>query len=381
MKTKPLLYTFATIIAAIPLAVLLGSSRSPASPAAATPPPPEIPVVRAELQLQPDALAFSGRIEAIHRVELRPRVGGAIEAVHFHEGGLVQAGDVLFTLDARPYRIRQEQAAAEVERAQATLGLAEQEMARTRRLHDSGAVAVEEFERRNADLVKARASLAATRAALSAAELDLDFTIVRAPVTGRVGLAELTPGNLAQANLSVLTHLVSVEPMRVRLVIDEATLQRVLAAAGATSPGLRLTVPGSNRVFAGAVDYIGQMIDPKSGTAELRATLTGTAGLLVDGMFARVDLLLPAAGGTVLVPEAALGAEQGSRYVLVADSDHKLVQRRVVLGARLGAQRAIVSGVSAGDAIVIAGLQFLRPGMTIRPVPAAGPAPVQVASN
>ena len=366
-----------TLLAAL---LLAGCSRGVAGTSAAKPPPPQIPVVRAFAQIQPDELVFAGRVEATHRVEIRPRVGGTIESIHFQEGGLVRAGDLLFTLDARPYRTRRDQAAAGVARAEADTRLSEQELSRARRLRESGAISADEFDRRQSAMAAALAALANARAALVGAELDLDFTQIRAPFDGRIGRAELTPGNLVQADHSVLTRLVSVDLMRVRFAIDEAALQRLHASAGSSHPGVRLSVTGSDRLHFGTVDFVAQAVDPATGTAELRATLAATEGLLLDGMFARVELLLPPLRDSVLVPETALGAEQGFRYVLVAGSDGTLQQRQVGLGSRFGAQRAIVSGIAAGEAVVTAGLQFLRPGMVIQPV-AAPDQPAVVAAQ
>lgn len=366
-----------TLLAAL---IQAGCSRGGAETAATNPPPPQIPVVRAVAQIQPDELVFAGRVEATHRVEIRPRVGGVIESIHFQEGGAVRAGDLLFTLDARPYRTRRDQAAAGVARAEADTRRAEQEFSRARRLRESGAISADELDHRQSAMAAALANLANARAALVGAELDLDFTQVRAPFDGRISRAELTPGNLVQADQSVLARLVSVDPMRVRFAIDEAALQRLHASAGTANPGVRLSVTGSDRPHYGSVDYVAQAVDPATGTAELRATLSPAEGLLLDGMFARVELLLPPLRDSVLVPETALGAEQGFRYVLVAGSDGTLQQRRVGLGGRFGAQRAVVSGVTAGEAVVTAGLQFLRPGMVIQPV-AAPDQPAVVAAQ
>ncbi|MDP3071389.1 MAG: efflux RND transporter periplasmic adaptor subunit [Opitutaceae bacterium] len=333
----------------------------------AQPEPPAVPVVRAEAQTAPDSLPFTGRIEAAQRVELRPRVSGMIAGMHFVEGTRIAAGTKLFTIDPRPYRARREQAAAELARAEAEALLASQELARTRELRASATVSVEELERRTATAAATLGSALAARAVLAAADLDLEFTEVRTPIAGRVGRALLTIGNLAAADATALTTLFSTDAMRVRFAVDEPTFHRLRAAAGSRL-GVRITVTGHPGASTANVDYVGNAIDPATGTAEVRATVAGPADHLADGMFARVELQLPAAQTSVLVPETALGAEQGSRYVLVADAAGKIVQRRVTLGQRVGSQRAIMSGVSAGESVVTAGLQFLRPGMTIKPL-------------
>lgn len=368
MKPSRLSLLLAATVAGISLAVAAGCQRSDAAGQAQTavPPPPEIPVVRAEIQSVPDTLSFSGRIESVHRIELRPRVTGPLTAVHYREGETVQAGAPLFEIDARPYRARRDQHAAEAARAQAAVTLAQQELARAHQLRSSAAISVEELERKSAEAAAADASRAAANAALAAAELDLEFTVVRAPVGGQVGRAFLTLGNVVMANESALATLVSVDPMRVRFAIDEATLQRAIGAKSKLAVKLGLT--GLDRMFVGEVDYLAPSVDPSTGTAEVRATIHGHDGRLRDGLFARVQLFLPAEGSPVIVPEVAIGAEQGTRYVLVAGADDKLVQRSVTLGSRFGTQRAITSGVEPGENVVIAGLQFLRPGMVIRPL-------------
>ena len=378
MKTFLLLRFAATTLAAV-LSIGFGTVRAAAADAAvsAPPEPPTIPVVRAELQTSPDVLPFTGRIEAAQRVELRPRVSGPITAIDFEEGAVVTAGATLFTIDSRPYRARRDQAAAQLSRAEAESTLAYQELIRTRELRTSDAVSVEELERRTAAANAAMADVFAARAVLAAAELALEFTDLRAPIAGRVGRALLTVGNLATADATLLTTLVSHDVMRARFSVDEATYQRLRGAAGSTVKA-NLTVPGQAREFEATIDYLGNRIDAETGTAEVRATIDRAADLLADGMFARVNLQLPATVASVLVPEVALGAEQGSRYVLVSDATGKLAQRRVTLGQRFGTQRAIVSGVAPGEMVVVGGLQFLRPGMTIRPLtpPVAKSAPL-----
>ena len=374
MNPSRLSLTLAAALVGLSLVTAAGCQRSVAAgktPTAA-PQPPEIPVVRAEIQSTPDALPFSGRIESVHRVELRPRVTGPLTAIHYREGEMVGAGAPLFEIDPRPYRAQRDQRAAEAARAQAAVTLAQQELARARQLRSSAAISAEELERKSAEAAAADAIRAAAQASLAAAELDLEFTVVRAPVDGQVGRALLTIGNVANANTSVLATLVSVDPMRVRFAIDEATLQRVSGAK--SNPAVKFGLTGLNRDFVAELDYVSPSLDPTTGTAEIRATVRRHGGLLRDGLFARVQLLVPAEASQVIVPEGAIGAEQGSRYVLVAGADNKLVQRPVTLGSRFGNRRAITAGVEAGENIVIAGLQFLRPGMAIRPLaPASKP--------
>ncbi len=368
MKAARRTVLLAGVILGLNLIITVGCQRSAVASTTegSAPPPPEIPVVRAEAQSTPDALAFSGRIESVHRIEIRPRVTGPLTAIHYREGQAVTAGAPLFEMDPRPYHARRNQQAAEAARAQAAMVLSQQELARAQKLRASAAISAEELERKTAEAAAAEAAREAAQAELAVAELDLEFTVVRAPVDGQVGRSLLTVGNVATANNSVLATLVSVDPMRVRFAIDEATLQRVSNLKA--SAAVKLVVTGLAREFTGELDYISPTVDATTGTAEVRATIPRHDGLLRDGLFARVQLLLPAEASHVIVPEAAIGAEQGSRYVLVADAEGKLIQRPVTLGSRFGANRALTAGVEPGENIVIAGLQFLRPGMVIRPV-------------
>ena len=372
MKNRSRLLAASALAAALVLAT--GCRRPAAAAAKGAPPPPGIPVVRVMAQTSPDVLTFTGRLDAVHRIDLRPRVTGHVTAIHFREGDLVRAGDVLLEIDSRPYVARRNQAAANVARANAAHLQARQEGNRARDLRTADAISTEELERRTAAVAATQAARMAAEAELATAELELEFTAVRAPVAGRIGRALVTPGNLANAEATVLATLVSVDPMRVRFSIDEPTLQRLLTRPPHQPAAARVTVQGFAAPFAAQVDYLGNTVDVATGTVEVRASLADAGVTLIDGMFARVELLLPAATGRVIVPETALGAEQGSRYVLVANAENKLVQRRVTLGPRAGQDRAVSGDLAAGDFIVSGGLQFLRPGMTIRPLkPAADP--------
>lgn len=361
----------ASLVAAGTLLLASGCQRSAASgsTSASVAEPPALPVLRVDAQSAPDRLPFTGRIEARQRVDVRARVSGPITAVHYEEGAVVAAGTPLFTIDPRPYQARRDEAAARLAGARAGARLADQELHRTRSLRAAAAVSVEELDRRTAEHAAAEAAIAVAAAALAAAELDLEFTVVRAPVAGRVGRAQLTPGNLATADATVLVTLVSTGPMRVRFFVDEPAFRRLRTAEGPV--GVSVLPAGSETALSGTVDLLGNLVDPASGTAEVRATIDGPTDALAHGMFARIELLLPAGRASVLVPEVALGAAQGSRYVLAVGSDDTLALRRVTLGARVGDQRAVIAGLQPGETIVTAGLPFLRPGMKIRPLPAA----------
>lgn len=373
----PLLPSVLVAIAAAAFPVLAGCSRSDAaSSSAAAPEPPSIPVLTVEPQLRPDEFVFTGRIEVVQRVELRPRVTGIIEEVFFPSGGEVGQGDLLFTLDARPFIAHRDQARAEVLRAEAAARVADRELARAARMHQAAAISAEEFERRQGAAEEAQAALAAAQAALAAAQLQVDYTRVRAPISGRISRTELTPGNLAEGDQTLLAQLVTDRRLRVRFAVEEALLPRLLTAGTA---GIAVQPTGLSGPIDARLEYVSPLVDPLTGTAEVRADLTDVPPALLDGMFARVNLSLPPRPGAVLVPETALGSSSGQRYVLVADAAGRLERRAVELGPRFGPQRALLAGVAPGESVVLGGLQFLQPGMTIRPVtPAAAAVAVAV---
>ena len=366
-------YFWPIALAAGLLPLVTGCSKGKANPstAAKNMPIPEVQVRNVAERQLPLRMEFTGQLIASHQVEVRARVSGYVVNAPFVEGSLVRAGELLFEIDPRPYIAKYEEAKAEATRAQATAELARQEFARAERLSQQDAIAKEEVERRKADLESASAALAAATARQAAAGLDVEFTRVEAPVAGRVGRALVKPGNLISgggAGATLLTTLVTVSPMHVLFHLDEPSYQQITAirAAGkSVSAEVRL---GQDTAVTGAIDYVGNMLDPRSGSAQARALIENPTGEFAPGLFARVTVYAAADHPRVLVPEAAVGAEQGSRYVFVVDQENKLAHRRVVLGERRGEERMVIDGLAAGERIVINGLQRVRPGMTVRPI-------------
>ncbi|MCL4180941.1 MAG: efflux RND transporter periplasmic adaptor subunit [Verrucomicrobia bacterium] len=268
---------------------------------------------------------------------------------------------------------------AEVARARAAVNLARQELERAERLIISDAIAVEELERRQTAVETASASLAAAAAQREAAALDLEFTKVKAPVAGRVSRALVKPGNLVSggdANGTLLTTLVAVSPLHVLFNIDEPAYQQLTDLLTFGTPlRAELKLGNSDRTVDGQLDYLAPAIDARSGTAQARLVVANPDGRLVPGLFARVTVVVEMKEPRVLVPETAVGAQQGTRYVFVVGRDNKVEHRQVALGERRGNDRVIASGLQSGESIVINGLQRVRPGMTVRPVE------VSIASN
>lgn len=355
------------------MALLTGCSGSYAKSPAAPVPPPEVPVQRVVEQAIPLRFEFTGHTIAAHQVDVRARVGGYVINASFGEGDFLKAGTLLFEIDPRPFTAIHAKAEAEVARAKAAADLARQELARAERLGQTDAIAVEELERKRTALETAGAAFSAAIAQRETAALEVEFTKVKAPVDGRIGRALVKPGNLVSggdANGTLLTTLVTVSPMHVLFNLDEPAYQQ-LTALRATGKTLvaELKLGQSDEVVAGHIDYLAPTLDARSGTAQARVVVANADGRLAPGLFARVTVLAETERARVIVPESAIGAFQGSRFVLVVDEHHKLAHRQVNLGERRGAERLVLAGLSAGESIVVNGLQRVRPGMTVQPVP------------
>lgn len=346
--------------------------------------PPPTPVSVATVQETEIAAwdEFSGRLEAVERVEIRSRVAGAVQAVHFREGALVAKGDLLITIDPGPYAAEAERAEAQVAAAQARLAQARSEFARAQRLWDEGAIAQRELEERGNAEREAGANLRAAQAQQQGARLNLGYTQVRAPVAGRIGRLEITPGNLVAAGpgAPVLTTLVSVSPIYASFETDEQVIVRALKdmPGGSSARALIERIPvqmGTSAMtdtpITGRLQLIDNQVDAKSGTVRVRAAFDNRDGALIPGQFARVRMGQAHPSRAVLVSERAVGTDQDKKFVLVVDEDNKAAWREVTLGAHFNGMRIVQSGLKAGERIVVNGLQRVRPGATVQPQPVA----------
>ena len=346
---------------------------------AAPPAPPAVPVSVAVVERQ-DAVPFdefSGRLEAVERVEVRARVAGEIAKVHFREGELVQAGDRLITIDPAPYAAEVERLQAAVVAAEARVAMTRSDLERGQRLFDSRTVSQRDLDERLNASREASANLSAAQAALKTAQLSLDYTEVRAPVAGRVGKLEITAGNLVAsgATAPLLTTLVSVDPVYASFAADEHVVLRMLKQLGgkrgeaemARIPVEILTAASGAQTRRGHLQLIDNQIDPKSGTVRVRAVFENADGELIPGQFVRVRMGQPQAEATLLVSERAVGTDQNKKFVLVVDGDNKAAYREVVLGPSLNGLRVVTSGLTHGERIVVNGLQKVRPGAMVAP--------------
>ncbi len=367
------------------LAVVLAGCGSEASPGGA-PPPPEVsvaPVVSRDVQPWDD---FTGRVRAVETVELRPRVSGYVERVAFQEGQVVKKGDLLFVIDPRRYRAELEQAQADLARARSEAELARTQHARAQSLVDAKAISREEFESRRASRSQAEAAVRAADAALDRARLDLQFAEVRAPISGRAGRAMVTTGNLAQADSTVLTTLVSMDPVHVYFEADEQTWQGYAAAAVAEGDSASADVQGNavevglanedGYPHAGRVDFVDNQVDSDTGTLRVRAVVPNADGRLTPGQFARVRLQGSQAHPALLVDGKAVLTDQDRKYVYVLGEGSTAARKDIVLGREVNGLREVVSGLEAGDRVIVHGVQkVFFPGMPVAPVPVEMGAP------
>ena len=379
-RTRLTIGTALVALAAVPAAIFGlhgGTARADATAAA---PPPAAPVsVATVVQSQVAAWdEFSGRLEAVEHVEIRSRAAGTVQSVHFREGALVKAGDLLVTIDPAPYAAEVERAEAQVVAAQARLTHQQGEHARSLRLWDEQAIARRELDERTNGLHEAEANLRAAQAALQSARLNLGYTQVRAPIAGRIGKIEVTAGNLVAAGpgAPVLTTLVSVSPIYASFDVDEQIITRALRdLPGGASARAHLeripvqlgTAADADTPVAGQLQLVDNQVDAKSGTVRVRAKFDNADGSLMPGQFARLRMGQAAARPALLVNERAVGTDQNKRYVIVVDKDDKAVWREVTLGASVNGLRVVTSGLAAGERIVVNGVQRVRPGAVVAP--------------
>ncbi len=319
---------------------------------------------------------FSGRLEAVERVDVRPRVSGMIESVHFREGALVDKGDVLISIDPAPYAAEVDRAQAQVAATQARLALTKADLERGKQLIDSRTLSRRDFDQRVNAAREAEANVQAAQASLQAAQLNLDYTKIRAPVAGRVGRLNVTVGNLVAAGASgpVLTTLVSVNPIYASFDADEAAVRRALGSLPTQHARdeidripVQMIVGGSDKPRQGKLQLIDNQVASATGTLRLRAVFDNADGALIPGQFARLFLGRADNKPVLMVSERAIGTDQDKRYVLVVGDNKKATYREVSLGAAADGLRVVSSGLNAGDQVIVNGLMRVRPGTAVEP--------------
>lgn len=362
------------------LAVLASVAASACSRTAAqalAPPQPQVTAAEVISRDLTEWDEFTGRLEAVNTVAVRPRVSGYVAAVRFDEGAIVSRGDLLFVIDARPFQAEVDRLRAEMLRARATIQRATSELQRAERLTAENAIAHEELDRRSAFAQESAAQAAAIEASLRAAELNLEFTRVTAPISGRVGRAIVTEGNLVSTGpgeATLLTTVVSLDPIYASFDADEQTFLRYgeLARAGKRASARQAGLPiqmalAGDDAFPreGKMDFLDNQMDPTTGTIGARAVFRNGDLSLTPGLFVRVRLPGTARYRGLLIQDRAVGTDLDKRFVFVVTAEKEIEHRVVTLGPLVDGLRLVRSGLNPGEVVVVNGLQRVRPGVKV----------------
>ena len=372
MKVKRV--TQITVALSVALAIT-GCKEAVSSAALAM--PPAVPVAEVIVRPVTPSVEFTGSLTAVKQVELRPRVAGYLQDVSVPEGRIVEKGRRLFVIDPRGFQATVNAAKARLREAEAASMLSRAEYARAEELFAQKIVARDRLDTATASLHAGKAQVDAAKAALDAAQLDLSFTRVTAPISGRVGQALVTEGNYVASGVTPLTTIVSIDPLHVYFDVDERTYLRSIAAgrANATPQGLKaakvMVALTTDKTYSrlGRVDFLSNTADRGTGTVRVRAVIDNPDGQLTPGLFARVKLETGSPQARVLISDQSIGTDQGSRYVLVVGKDDTTEYRPVELGPVVDGLRVIEQGLQPGERIVVKGL--VGPGMQITPQIAA----------
>lgn len=344
------------------------------------PPPPEVTVGKAISRDLVEWDEYVGRLAAIDDVELRARVSGYLEKTHFKDGQMVKAGDLLFTIDPRPYQALVDRAKASVSEAEAALSLANSNLKRAETLLKSNAVSEEEVDIRRGNQLAATAELEAAKADLVSANLNLEFTEVKAPVDGRIDRDLVTPGNLVSGGsdgATLLTTIVSIDPIHCYFEADESDyLKYTRLDREGKRPSSRDTANPVELGLAdeegfphkGEMDFVENAIDRDTSTIQGRAIFENTDKTLTPGLFARVRLRGELLEGAVQIPDTAIGRDQSENFVWVIDAENVANRRGIQTGSLIDGLRVITEGLESGERVVTNGLQRIRPGITVSPV-------------
>ncbi|HRN84623.1 MAG TPA: efflux RND transporter periplasmic adaptor subunit [Hyphomicrobium sp.] len=375
---------FAALIA---VAAMLGACREqePGAKAGTAPPAPKVTVARPVTKPVADHDEYVGRFVALDFVEVRARVSGYLSKIHFTDGQLVEAGAPLFTVDRRPFEAALEQAKAAVVTAEANLAFAESDLSRAESLVSGTSITQQTIDQRVQAKRVAEASVTAQKAALAQAELDLEFTELKAPISGRIGDRRVSVGNLVTGgtggNTTLLATVASVDPIRFEFTMDEASYLRYLRAVqagnssaanrGMTLPARLKLIDDNDFVHEGSIDFVDNTIDRSSGTIRGRAEFKNADGKLTPGMFGRIRVATSKPAEALLVPDGAIGTEQVRKFVYVVAADNVVNPKYVTLGPVVDGLRVITSGLEADDDVVVNGLMRIRPGVTVAPEQAA----------
>lgn len=357
-----------TIIALLTATILTGCFDKEAT-APASMPTTAIDVATVATEDVQSWHTYTTRLESPEVVTLMPRVSGIVQQVAFKEGQAVKEGDLLFQIDSRPFEALVTRLKAQIESADAGLEQAQKSEKRAVNLGRSSAISIEQIDTRVANAKQRNAELAALKAELEAAELNLSFTHITSPIDGLISRAEITKGNNVSANQSVLTNIIATEQMYAYFNIDERTWHGDFHGVTATDqlPVVLELTGNTTQQYRGEVDFIDNAIDPSTGTIRVRAIFDSRDNTLRAGSFARLKLASTQSQQKVLIPERAIGTDLKNQFVLVVNNDNVLEYRKISVGARFGKFRAVNSGLSSNDVIAVNGPAKVGPGMTISP--------------
>ena len=371
----------AALCASLGLGLVLAGCEGDAPRAAPAAPPPQVTVARPATKMVTDHDEFVGRFVAVDAVEIRARVSGYLDAIHFTDGQFVKQGDLLFTIDRRPFQVALDQARANLAQAKANVIYATTDLARGKDLVGRAVISQQTFDQRVQSKSVAEANAAAQEAAVKEAALNLEYTELRAPVSGRIGDRRVSVGNLVAGGTTgttttLLATIQSTDPIRFEFTADEGSYLRYrrmtkttpdrINNAGKVPVKLKLL---DEQIFShpGHMDFVDNAIDTASGTIRARAVFPNPEGTLTPGMFGRIQVATGPPAEALLVPDSAIGTEQVSKYVMVVDGNNVARPKYVTLGQVVEGLRVVASGLEASDRVVVNGLMRVRPGAKVRP--------------
>ena len=372
-------WTFAALAAVLAIGALVGwyapkqaGAQMPGGPM--PPMPVNVNIIKSqEVRIWKD---FSGRLTAVDSAQIRPQVSGRITEIHFEDGQHVEAGDLLFVIDPRPYEATVQQAKAALQAAQSNYYQAKNDLERAEELIKTNALSQRIYDERKSRRNFVLAEINGAKATLEQAEIDLEYAHVKAPISGRIGRAEITVGNLIEAgpNAPVVTEIVADEKIYVDFEVDEQTyLSHIREQAKDVESEALIPVQvvlrgDDDHAIDGVIHAFDNRINPASGTIRARAVLDNEDGAMLPGMFAKVRLGSAERADMLLVAEKAIGTDQNRKFVYVVDENSAVLYRQVMVGDRVGKSRVIKEGLEPGDQVIVDGILKLRPGMPVQPV-------------
>lgn len=355
------------------LVAVTGCKKQAPPPA---PPPPTVTVAKPVARKIVEHSEYTGRLAAIENVEVRPRVSGYIDKIAFKDGAMVKKGDLLFVIDPRPYQATLDQAAGQLKQAQAQKELSDRNFTRAQTLQATKVSSKEEFDTAATARNQGEAQVASAQAAVDAAKLNLDFTQIKSPIDGRVSREQVTVGNLVSSDSTVLTNIVSVDPIYAYADVDERTViayqkminEGTVKDARDTTIQVAIALAGeSGFPHKGGIDFVDNQINAATGTLSIRGQFANKDDSLLGGMFIRMQIPTSPEKDGLLITDRAVGSDQGQKFVYVLLADNKVDRRPVTLGPVIDGLRVVVQGLKPDDQVIINGVMKVRPGSQVKP--------------